>query len=259
MNDYKIFFIIIALIIILVLAYREINYLKQNITEINDTLKNQSDGVRSDVSNCVDRIEKISEKHITELQHLHQINNQQINKVHKLCHESESASEGLSAKIPEKGLQNEIMKMYHDKFAHTETSQIPIYQPPKTQEQETHNGTLGVENTVDAKEFFDDLDEPQKNSSTSSDSSELDIPEYSSSSAAEDACEVVGEMENSAKSSSSQKTENIINKSVSKYTIQELKDIAKKHNISVYNKIDGKPKSYKKSELYELLKNKLSN
>lgn len=144
MFDYKIIFFIVPLIIVLILAYREINNLKQNIAEINAELKQQTTNISSNVNQCVDRIEKISKIHITELQNINKINTQRINKVNTVCIDSENETEGLSRNYisPEgehEDNQCETSKKEqpkpieknnkNDLYMSSESIKLPIYEP----------------------------------------------------------------------------------------------------------------------------------
>lgn len=143
MFDYKIFLFIIPLVIILFFAYREISNLKQNIADINTELKQQSTTIASNVNQCVDRIEKISKIHITELQNINKINSQRINKISCICPESDNETEGLSRNYispvddasPEKEQSNAHIGGVADvppennELYMSESIKLPVYDP----------------------------------------------------------------------------------------------------------------------------------
>jgi hypothetical protein len=96
MFDYKILLFLIPLVIILFFAYKEINTLKQNLEEINSRLRNHTTDISDNVNQCVDRIEKISKLHISELQNINKIQNQRINRISHVANDSDNETEGLS-------------------------------------------------------------------------------------------------------------------------------------------------------------------
>lgn len=138
MFDYKIIFFIVPLIIVLILAYREINNLKQNIADINNELRQQTTNISTNVNQCVDRIEKISKIHITELQNINKINAQRINKVNTVCVDSDNETEGLSRNYISPEGECEDKKKTHktneknnkdDLYMSSESIKLPIYEP----------------------------------------------------------------------------------------------------------------------------------
>ena len=359
MFDYKIIFFIIPLVIIVLLAYREINNLKQNISEINTEIKQQSVSISSNVNQCVDRIEKISKLHISELQNINKINSQRVNKVNNMCIESDNETEGLSRNYisPECENQNHCITTDNKDIAVqnkdlylSESLKIPIYVPDdvlyddldddnsnddnnssednknddcdddeNTNSVDVHAPTvenimkptqdggnllrsvLGLismnditnsfantntrpiiepvsENTNDSQQKSSEVNE-QNDITEIEDSNESQHSSGSIKSEHSNASTTTSKSERSNTSSSSKKSiksirseksersnvsiqsqkdmkcNNIIQKPVDDYTLQELKLIAKENGINITVKTDGKMRQYKKAELYDVLKN----
>ncbi len=138
MFDYKILFFTIPLIIILVLAYREIYTLKQSISEIDTELKHQTTCIASNVNQCVERIEKISKIHINELQNINKLNNQKINKTKMIITEEMCETDGLSKNYmsPENNIRERVHgtddEQEKNLYDSEESIQFPLYEPTNT-------------------------------------------------------------------------------------------------------------------------------
>ena len=96
MFDVKIIIVMVPLIILLLLAYVEISDIKKNIKQLTSDVNNQTTNITQNVSRCVDRIEKISQSHISELQTIGKINLQQINRMSCIRVDDENNSEEMS-------------------------------------------------------------------------------------------------------------------------------------------------------------------
>lgn len=97
MFDVKFILVLIPLVVLLFLAYNEISDVKKNVKQLTLELKNQTSSITQNVSQCVERIEKISQSHISELQTINKMNLQQINRVNCIRVDGEDESEGLSS------------------------------------------------------------------------------------------------------------------------------------------------------------------
>lgn len=97
MFDVKFILVLIPLVVLLFLAYNEISDIKKNVKLLTTELKSQTTNISQNVSQCVERIEKISQSHISELQTINKMNLQQINRVNCIRMEGEDESEGLSS------------------------------------------------------------------------------------------------------------------------------------------------------------------
>lgn len=258
--NYKIILIIVAIVIIIVLAYIEISSVKESLTVIDNKLKSQTSTITTDVSQCVDRIEKISKAHILELQNINKINSQQINKISSIYRETDNETEGLSRnyisprevvelheekkEIEEKPkINNDETKKEDDNefYMSNDSSKLPVYEPigvktfnPKLLEQEQPQ-QIQVEKKEEIKQ------ETKENSDD-------ELVEYSGEA---DVDEVSAD-EEEFPTFQSEKKSPILSKDV-EYTYQELRKIAKKNNIPTAFKADGKLRPYKKSELFEIL------
>lgn len=117
MIDYKILLPIVIIILIVVgiifFAYKEISTLKKHIKQINDNIQNNNSQIYTSVNECVNKIERISKTHISELQNINKLNAQYINTVNTVFHDSEE-SEGLSKNYVSPNNQDEHIATYHN-------------------------------------------------------------------------------------------------------------------------------------------------
>lgn len=338
MIDYKILFIIVPLVIIIVFAYREISVLKQNINDLNSELKQQTSHISENVNQCIDRIEKISKLHISELQNINKINVQKINKINtikQLTHDTDNFSECLSgnAMSPLESERDDKKCGFTENVSqHDDTNEpfvsnddvkqklenilddpnIPVFDPEihlqNNDDSEFSDDSNISENILDEFEVnvelkqnithpkielinderkeisvpinLPDPDNVSTKSAKSSKSAEStksdksakstesgkstksDKSTKSKESLKSNKSEKSNKSKESTKSSKSEehtdidkskKTRNETLKDMSEYTLIELKEIAKKRNISITFKSEGKTKQYKKSELYDLI------
>lgn len=129
MFDVKFILVLIPLVVLLFLAYNEISDIKKNVKLLTTELKSQTTNITQNVSQCVERIEKISQSHISELQTINKMNLQQINRVNCIRIDGEDESEGLSSNYMspnEKDIPEVAVQGHHltQEFAHKQT--LPV-------------------------------------------------------------------------------------------------------------------------------------
>jgi len=110
MFDAKIILFLVPLAVLLYFAYTEISGIKENMKSIAADVKNQTDSITQNVNQCVERIEKISQTHINEIQTINKINLQQINRMHSIRGDEDVETEGLSNNYLSPTMKEQIVK-----------------------------------------------------------------------------------------------------------------------------------------------------
>lgn len=100
--DAKIIILLIPIMVLLYIAYmeysdsKEISDIKKSVQTLSEGVKAQNNAFSHNVNACIERIEKISKSHISELQTINKLNLQQINHMSTIKVDGDDVSEGLS-------------------------------------------------------------------------------------------------------------------------------------------------------------------